>query len=334
MHSPSLSCLFSQFLAEARGSRSSTIEMRRRAMDYCLAALGDIAVERFDLAAARQLQRTLVDAPQRGAVSTNSYLRMLSPVLTYAVEIGWMAENPLRSLRKLREPRKRVEVYRRAEVDALLAACRTLRHPASQRAWRLRILLAVTAGLRRGEVLNLQIASCDFERGEIWVRAQDERPDGWRWGVKDYEDRKVPLPPVLADALTATLAELPDGQPYVAITPQRYRGCQRLRREGKWTDELSNLPDPNFRKPFVRLCDRAGVPNRTFHGLRATCITWWLQAGVPVHEVRELAGHADIETTLRYYAAIRSDHVRRAADATERIMGSQIGATGLEPATS
>jgi integrase len=334
MHSQQLSEVFALFRDEERGTRSSTRQMRRLVMDYCLAAVGDIAVSEFGFEQARKVQRYLVDSPDRNAVSANSYVRMLSPVFEYAVDAGIITENPLRFLKRLREPHKRIEVYSADEVTALLAACDRMRHPDSRRAWRLRVLLATCAALRRSEVLNLLVRDVDFDRGEIWVQAKPERPETWTWGLKDYEDRKVPLPPVLARELAAVMAELPEGQPYVALTPKRYRGCQRLRAAGQWTDELGNLPDMNFRKPFIRICERAKVNYRGFHSLRATCITWWFEKGIPVHEVRVLAGHASIETTMTYYAAVRHDHVQRAADATQRIMGSLLGATGLEPATS
>jgi integrase len=142
------------------------------------------------------------------------------------------------------------------------------------------------------------------------------------------------LPKVLADALAEAVAELPAGQPYVALSPQRYRGCLRLLSAGRWTEPLSNLPDANFRQPFMRLCRAAGVEHRTFHALRATAITMWLQKGVPVHEVKLLAGHADVETTMRYYAGGPQRPLPAGGIGDRRNQELSIGATGLEPATS
>jgi integrase len=303
-------------------------------MNHCLTAIGDIDVSDFGFDAARRLQKYLVDGPDRNAVSANSYLKMLGPVFELACREGALAENPLRLLRRLREPRKRVETYDAPEVGALLRACDRLRNPDSSRVWRTRIMLAVCAGLRRGEALNLGIGDIDFDRGEIWVCAKRQTSQTWAWSLKDHEDRKVPCPKALADHLARVIAELPEMRPYVSLTPRRYHGCQRLRVVGEWSEELSVLPDMNFSKPWQRICRAADVENKTFHGLRATCITFWLQAGVPVQEVRDLAGHSDVETTMRYYAAIRSDHVERASAATQKVIGSLIGATGLEPATS
>lgn len=334
MHSTRLSEFFSRYTREECGTRISTRKMRQRAMNHCVAAVGDIPVAKFGFDAARKLQRYLVEGPERNAVSTNSYLKMLEPVFELACYEGAVAENPLRLLRKLREPRTRIQTYEAPEVGALLKACDVLRNVDSRWIWRVRIMLAVCAGLRRGEALNLNIKDIDFERGEIWVCRKRETTETWAWGVKDYEDRKVPCPQALSRQLARVVADLPERQPYVSLTPKRYRGCQRLRAQGKWSYELSMFPDMNFNKPWQRICRAAGVENKTFHGLRATCITFWLQAGVPVQEVQILAGHSDVETTMKYYAGIRSDHIERASAATQKVMGSLIGATGLEPATS
>ena len=49
---------------------------------------------------------------------------------------------------------------------------------------------------------------------------------------------------------------------------------------------------------FKRLIAQAGVKPIKFHGLRHTCATLLLQAGVPVHVVQERLGHKRIEVTL------------------------------------
>ncbi|CDK00494.1 Phage integrase (fragment) [Microbacterium sp. C448] len=43
-----------------------------------------------------------------------------------------------------------------------------------------------------------------------------------------------------------------------------------------------------------------GLPNLTRHGLRHTGATWLADAGVPLHVLQEILGHASIETTRGY----------------------------------
>jgi len=55
---------------------------------------------------------------------------------------------------------------------------------------------------------------------------------------------------------------------------------------------------------FKRLSAEACVPIIKFHGLRHTCATLLLQAGVPPHVVQERLGHKSIEITLGIYAHV------------------------------
>jgi len=55
-------------------------------------------------------------------------------------------------------------------------------------------------------------------------------------------------------------------------------------------------------REFQKLTKTAGVRAIKFHGMRHTCATLLLEAGVPIHQVSARLGHKDIVTTLRYYA--------------------------------
>lgn len=63
------------------------------------------------------------------------------------------------------------------------------------------------------------------------------------------------------------------------------------------------LPMNNLgERDFSRLIETAQVKRITFHGLRHTCATLLLQAGVPIKVVSERLGHKRIEITLNVYA--------------------------------
>ena len=58
---------------------------------------------------------------------------------------------------------------------------------------------------------------------------------------------------------------------------------------------------------FQQLVATAGVKRIKFHGLRHTCATLLLAAGVPVQVVAQRLGHAQIDMTLRVYAHATPD---------------------------
>jgi integrase len=65
-----------------------------------------------------------------------------------------------------------------------------------------------------------------------------------------------------------------------------------------------------------RLCKAAGVKRITPHGLRHTCATLMLAAGVSPHIVQRRLGHADIKITLGTYAHLLPG---QQADAAQRL---------------
>lgn len=78
---------------------------------------------------------------------------------------------------------------------------------------------------------------------------------------------------------------------------------------------------------FVQVTKAAGVRRIKFHGLRHTCATLSLQAGVPVTAVKDRLGHADAAMTLNVYGHVLPD---MQADAANRL-GALLKAAGERP---
>ncbi len=91
---------------------------------------------------------------------------------------------------------------------------------------------------------------------------------------------------------------------------------QRQRATGKWHSRRE--PVNNLLRNYKTILARAGVEVDAFHSLRKSCITNWLKDGVPPHEVQAMAGHASIETTMKYYAKVDIDGRARVRQASER----------------
>lgn len=76
-----------------------------------------------------------------------------------------------------------------------------------------------------------------------------------------------------------------------------------------------NLVFPNFngnyqsannlaKRRFLPALNRAGIDKIRFHDLRHTSATRMVGAGVPITMVKDILGHSDIHTTMRYAHAI------------------------------
>jgi len=89
----------------------------------------------------------------------------------------------------------------------------------------------------------------------------------------------------------------------------------------KWSDEQALVN--NLGRKFHKLRQKASVSYCLLHDLRRSCITNWAYI-LPIHVVQKLAGHSDINTTQKYYLAVRQEDMEKA-----RILQSKILANDL-----
>jgi len=75
--------------------------------------------------------------------------------------------------------------------------------------------------------------------------------------------------------------------------------------------------------PFRKAFDRAGLPNCSAHTLRHTHATRLIQNGLNLYEVKEILGHADIKTTMRYAHLEQAKVSQKAVDVINQIQQSQ-----------
>ena len=111
--------------------------------------------------------------------TVNRYLAALSHLLTIAVkDWGWLNESPMKRVRKLKEPRGIVRFLNDSERKQFLKACKE----SSNRYIYTIVVLALSTGMRRGEIMNLRWESVDLERGVIFIEE-----------TKNGDRRSVPL---------------------------------------------------------------------------------------------------------------------------------------------
>lgn len=134
------------------------------------------------------------------------------------------------------------------------------------------VLLGGDAGLRRGEIIGLEWADIDLKRGLLTVAGSVWA--GQVTATKGMEHRHVPLTKRLAAALSANRHYTDEGEPVTAKIIQR------------WLVRAQQL---------AGLRAKGGV-----HILRHTFCSHLAMRGAPALSIQKLAGHKNLQTTLRY----------------------------------
>jgi integrase len=179
-------------------------------------------------------------------------------------------------------------------------------------------VLALTTGLRRGELLGLRWDDVDLERGTLRVGRALVR-EGGRHRVGETKTRR--------------------GRRQVNLTPRTVKALrthrkrqleEKLRLVGLYED--SGLifttqtgtpvnPENLVKRSFKPLLREANLPDIRFHDLRHTCATLLLGRGVHPKLVQELLGHATIAMTLDTY----SHYLPSMGDQAASAMGEALG---------
>ena len=148
-------------------------------------------------------------------------------------------------------------------------------------------LMSALAGLRPGEVLPLEWKDVDLDRRIIHVRRN------YRNGVislpKSGKGREVPIVPYLLRELSAWRKK----QPTAVLV------CPPVRHTTR--GETCFVGTPLIKKMLEDACDACGFARGNFYDLgRRSFATLAAKAGLNPYRLKEIMGHASIETTMRY----------------------------------
>ena len=312
-----LTDFFRDSLARTKGQvRATTPSETSRSTKDFVECVGDIDVQevRYEHGE-RFIQYCLEHKLSAGTVTKK--VKHLKRVFQLAEDRGQLERHPLRKLRPPKVAKRKVRVFTDQECDELCKAARQYEEKGRPVKWELLIRMCLATGMRRGELMNTTWRNIDFANMTVDVSPKLDRTDTWEWHIKDTDHRTLPLTADLVKMLVELQMSQPEGNPYVFVPMARYEHIQELRRTRQWTIEKGRSPLSKFCHHFNNIRRRAGIGSGTFHDLRRTCLSNWIVEGLSLHEVKELAGHAGIETTDRFYLAVRKDVVDRARAASE-----------------
>jgi len=233
-----------------------------------LSQISQIAIERFKSEYART--PTKWKRP-RAARTVNVALDTLSSILTLAVGLGYVRENPCRRVRALETEERPPRRLPGDEEEALLVAAEQVPVATYLRDM---IRLALWTGLREGELIALRTPAVDFARNRLFVVNPKWRRDR----------RKVEGVP-LGGSARALLEDL----------------CTRQRGGALFTDATGKVPTRQaVVGAFRRACDKAGIVGLRFHDLRHEYGSRLGDADVNLKKIALLMGHSRTRQTERY----------------------------------
>jgi integrase len=170
--------------------------------------------------------------------------------------------------------------------------------------------VALTLGLRRGELLALRWVDVDLVDGVIRVEHTLQRINGVlsRGPVKtDGSARLVGVP-------LSTLAVF--RQHRLAQDEERAATGDRWRETGSvFTTKIGTPIEPrNMNRHLDALCRQADVPRIRFHDLRHSCATLLYDQGVPIENIQDVLGHSSPTVTKTIYVEATRRVQRDAVD--------------------
>jgi integrase len=171
--------------------------------------------------------------------------------------------------------------------------------------------IAVTCGLRQGELLGLRWEDVDLEARTLKIRRQLQRSrDGSGLILVPTKNKKNRLIR-LGDNIVKSLKAHQERQvEQIASARGHWRDPEVVFASTIGTPlDPSNLVDRSF-KPLLK---QAELPAIRFHDLRHTCATLLLSEGVPVKVVQEILGHSSISITMDVYSHVLPDMQEQAA---------------------
>jgi len=190
--------------------------------------------------------------------------------------INWCRENRYVNgeikIKRLKEDERPVKSLNSIQIRKLLEASEPYK------TLKMRILLALGTGLRRGDIDSLKISDIDFESSYVTTRSKKTR--------KSMGSRPVPFP---------IIAEL---KKYVSgLDPEQEKIFNRRFNQNRW----------------AKIREKVGLVDLKFHDLRKTFCSILAQNGISTAVTQKLLEHSSPDLTNKVYTNV-DPVLRRAVD--------------------
>jgi integrase len=224
---------------------------------------------------------------------------LLSKAFTQAIRWNMLNKNPVSLVKKPPTTRKNTTM----KVWTVEEQKKFLTHSAGGPiGYYVLFLLALTSGMRKGELLGLKWEDIDTKQGIISIKRTLVFANKTLY-LKDKPKtessiRTIQIPEQTVKALRHLKISQKDNPNKVVFPSPKTNGL---------------LYPNSLDKQFAKTLNEAGVPKINFHGLRHTFATTLLTSNVNPKIVQEMLGHATIKTTMDTYSHVLPNMQKEAA---------------------
>jgi len=248
-------------------------------------------------------------AEGRGTRTIRLIHSILHSALEGAVQNGLISKNPCHGAILPRYTHKEMKIFNEEQVSIFLIAAESSRY-------RLIYQLALTTGMRQGEILGLKWEDVDWIKSTIMVQRQAQVIIGK--GILITE------PKTLASVRKITLGKsiLEELQKHCILQEEIKADRGKLWRENNLIFSTGNgtpISHRNLSRDFYRIMNSTDLPRLRFHDLRHTAASLMINRGIPIVVVSRMLGHAKPSITLNIYAHCTSEYQYEAARVMEEI---------------
>ncbi len=248
--------------------------------DQTLDSISAGDVERYKIRRSQQPRKHARDGRSVSPAAVNRDLAVLRILFNYATRLGRVGQNPVTQVKFFRERNNHMRVLSAEEEQRYLAtASPQLRDVA---------VVMLETGMRPGEIYRLRTEDVELNLRSVFVRT----------GKTSNATRHIPL----TDRAFQTLAKRTEQASTGWLFPCPFDGSK---------------PVKDVRKAHDAAAARAKIhPRFRLYDLRHTALTRMAMAGIDLPTLKELAGHSQIQMTMRYVHPT-PEHKRRAMERFE-----------------
>ncbi|MDY6277859.1 MAG: tyrosine-type recombinase/integrase [Bacteroidales bacterium] len=250
----------------------------------------DDIVKALTLGDIREYQVFLNDKEKLGARTIGQHISVLSGFCTYLVRQGLLESNPVKLVGRPKVPKRLPSFYRESSMEEYFDQTEWIVDPSASLGMtysqykdllsRVVVTLLFSTGIRRSELIGLQIGSVDFGRNVLHVRG------------KGNKMREIPIISSLSKELSL----------YLQATESLFGRTRSAEEPLLVTDKGSALyPMAVERIVSAELGKVESIAGRKSpHVLRHTLATELLEKGADLNSIKELLGHSSLAATQVY----------------------------------